>query len=44
MKAHKIVPTGYCPIARGADTEKCPDVGEHPTVKKCKEKYGKTGP
>ena len=44
MKAHKIVPIGYCPVARGADTERCPDVGEHPTVKKCREKYEKTGP
>jgi len=44
MKDNKIVPIGYCPVARGADTERCPDVGEHPTVKKCREKYGKTGP
>ena len=44
MLENKIEPIGYCPIARGANTAKCPDIGEHPTVKACSEKYGKTGP
>ena len=43
MKANQIVPIGYCPVARGADTAKCPDLGQHPTVKRCQEKYGKAG-
>ena len=43
MKAENIVPIGYCPIARGADTRKCPDLSESPTVKALMEKHGKTG-
>ena len=43
MRDHKIEPIAYCPIARGANTLKCPDICEHPTVKICQEKYGKTG-
>ena len=28
MHENKIVPIGYCPIARGADTYKYPDLGK----------------
>jgi len=44
MVQNEIEPLAYCPIARGADTSRCPDVSEHETIKKCREKYGKTGP
>lgn len=43
MKAEGIVPIAYCPVARGADTRKCPDLSESPTVKTLMAKYGKTG-
>ena len=43
MEQNKIVPIGYCPIARGADTSRCPNVFEHSIVKAKCEKYGKTG-
>ena len=43
MFDNKIEPIAYCPIARGADTSRCPNVMDHPTVKSCCEKYGKTG-
>ena len=43
LEQNKIVPIGYCPIARGSDNAKCPDVTEHEIVKGCSEKYGKTG-
>jgi alcohol dehydrogenase (NADP+) len=44
MNENKIEPIAYCPIARGANTLKCPDISEHSTLKTCMEKYGKTGP
>lgn len=28
MKQNNIKPIAYCPIARGADTRKCPNIGE----------------
>jgi diketogulonate reductase-like aldo/keto reductase len=43
LQQNNIVPIGYCPIARGADTSRCPNVMEHATIKACSEKYGKTG-
>ena len=43
MKSENIVPIGYCPIARGADTRKTPNIFEHEIVKKYMEKYNKTG-
>lgn len=44
MFDNKIEPIAYCPIARGANTAKYPDISEHPTIKALMEKYGKTGP
>jgi len=43
LKQNNIHPIGYCPVARGADTSRCPDVLSHPSVVKLCEKYGKTG-
>ena len=43
MKENNIVPVAYCPVARGADNSKCPNVCESEPVKKCQAKYGKTG-
>jgi len=43
LQQNNIVPIGYCPIARGADTSRCPNIMEHATIKACSEKYGKTG-
>ena len=33
LKSQNIQPIAYCPIARGADTSRCPNVCEHPIVK-----------
>ena len=44
LKQHQIEPIGFAPIARGADTSRCPDVCAHPVVKACMQKYDKTGP
>jgi diketogulonate reductase-like aldo/keto reductase len=43
MNKFNIVPIAYCPIARGADTSRCPNVIEHETILKMSAKYGKTG-
>lgn len=43
MHDEKVIPIGYCPIARGADTQDCPNVCEHEIVKKLQQKYNKTG-
>ena len=43
MRDHSIVPIAYCPIGRGADTRKCPNIFEHPNVVACMKKHGKTG-
>ena len=43
MKDHQIVPIAYCPIGRGADTSRCPNIFEHPAVVACMAKHGKTG-
>lgn len=44
LHSEKIAPIAYCPIARGADTAKCPDICETAIVKELSAKYGKTGP
>ena len=44
MHENKIVPIGYCPIARGADTAKCPDLGKSPQVDCLMQKYGASSP
>ena len=33
LKSENIVPIAYCPIARGADTRKVPDLSETEIVK-----------
>jgi len=44
MLENNIHPIGYCPVARGANIGKNREnVCEHEVVKKCQEKYGKTG-
>lgn len=43
MRENEIHPIGYCPVARGADTSRCPNVLEHESVTKCAVKYQKTG-
>jgi len=44
MLENKIHPIGYCPVARGANIGGGKEnVCEHEVVKKCQEKYGKTG-
>ena len=39
LKSENIVPIGYCPIARGADTAKCPDICETAIIKELAAKY-----
>ena len=43
MKEHDIYPMGFCPIARGADTKKCPNISEHKTILSASQKYDKSG-
>jgi len=43
MKSQDIVPIGYCPLARGADTKRCPNIFEHEIIKKYMDKYSKSG-
>mmetsp|Transcript_37668 Transcript_37668/g.27763 ORF Transcript_37668/g.27763 Transcript_37668/m.27763 type:complete len:171 (+) Transcript_37668:413-925(+) len=43
LLAQGILPIGYCPIARGANSKKTPSLFEAPTIKTLMEKYGKTG-
>jgi len=45
MHENNIHPIGYCPVARGANIAKKghQNVCEHEVVKRCSEKYGKTG-
>jgi len=43
MKENHIEAIGYCPLARGADNSRCPNIMEHDVVKKSVEKYSKTG-
>ena len=42
MKEQKIVPIAYCPLARGADTRKCPNVLTHPIVLEIAHKHNAT--
>lgn len=39
MKSHGIVPIGYCPLARGADTRKCPNLLTHEILVNLSKKY-----
>lgn len=43
LKQNNIRPIAYCPIARGADTSKCPNILTHETILKQMAKYEKTG-
>jgi diketogulonate reductase-like aldo/keto reductase len=45
MLENNIHPIGYCPVAREANIAKkgYSNVCEHEVIKKCAEKYGKTG-
>jgi len=43
LKENKIVPLAYCPIARGDDTSRCPNVLEYDLIVKLGDKYKKTG-
>jgi len=43
MKENNIHPMGFCPIARGADTKKCPNISEHKTITTLSQKYDKSG-
>ena len=43
MKDNNIVPIAYCPLAKGSDTSRAPNVLEYPEVKNLAGKYGRTG-
>lgn len=43
LKDNDIQPIAYCPIARGLDSSRCPNIVEHEIVKVCSVKYEKTG-
>ena len=43
MNTNNIKAIAYCPIGRGADTRKVPNIFETEAVKTCMTKYNKTG-
>ena len=43
LHQNKILPIGYCPLARGADTSSCPNLMEHPLVRSLSDKYKCSG-
>ena len=43
MNTNNIKAIAYCPIGRGADTRKCPNIFETEAIKACMTKYNKTG-
>lgn len=40
LKSEGIVPIGYCPLARGADTRRCPNLLIHESVASIAQKHG----
>ena len=43
MNTNNIKAIAYCSIARGLDTQRCPNIFEAEVVKSCMTKYNKTG-
>ena len=43
LKQNNIIPVAACPIGRGADTAKCPNVLGHESITSLMHKYNKTG-
>ena len=43
LKANDIHPIAYCPIAKGFDSSRIPNIVSDPLVQSLQSKYGKTG-
>jgi diketogulonate reductase-like aldo/keto reductase len=42
LKSENIIPIAYAPIARGADTRKCPNILEHEIITTISKTHSKT--